>query len=71
MVNRMRDSPSKTKVAILISDGDNTAGNIDPVTAAQLSQVYGIKLYTIVVGTEGRLPYKDKSGQVKICRKTP
>jgi Ca-activated chloride channel family protein len=69
-INRMRDSPSKTKVAILISDGDNTAGNIDPVTSAQLAQVYGIKLYTIVVGVEGRLPFKDNTGKVQYVENT-
>jgi Ca-activated chloride channel family protein len=69
-INRMRDSPSKSKVAILISDGDNTAGNIDPVTSAQLAQVYGIKLYTIVVGTEGKLPYKDNTGRVQYVENT-
>lgn len=69
-INRMRDSPSKTKVAILISDGDNTAGNIDPITSAQLAQVYGIKLYTIVVGTEGKLSYKDNTGRVQYVENT-
>jgi Ca-activated chloride channel family protein len=69
-INRMKESPSKTKVAILISDGDNTAGNIDPITSAQLAQVYGIKVYTIVVGTEGRLPYKDNSGRVQYVENT-
>ena len=41
--NRMRESKSKSKVLILLSDGDNTAGNIDPVTAAQIAKAYGIK----------------------------
>jgi Ca-activated chloride channel family protein len=69
-INRMRESPSKTKVAILISDGDNTAGNIDPITSAQLAQVYGIKIYSIVVGTEGRIPYKDSKGKVQYVENT-
>ncbi len=68
--NRMRDSPSKSKVAILLSDGDNTAGNVDPLTAAQLAHVYGIKLYTIVVGTEGKLPYTAGNGQVQYVENT-
>ncbi len=55
--NRMRDSDSKSKVLILLSDGDNTAGNIDPVTAAELARAYDIKLYTIAVGKEGRVPF--------------
>ncbi len=69
-VNRMRDSDSKTKVGILISDGDNTAGNIDPITAAQLAQVYGIKLYSIAVGNDGSLPARDAKGIVRYVENT-
>lgn len=62
--NRMRESTSKSKVCILISDGENTAGNIDPTTAAELAAGYGIKVYTIVVGKEGLVPYgKDLFGR--------
>jgi len=55
--NRMRESNSKSKVLILLSDGDNTAGNIDPITAAELAHAYGIKIYTIAIGKEGRVPF--------------
>ncbi|TAF64711.1 MAG: VWA domain-containing protein [Cytophagales bacterium] len=54
--NRLRESSVKTKVIILISDGDNTAGNIDPTTAAQLARAYNIKVYSILVGIEGKVP---------------
>ncbi len=54
--NRMRESDSKSKVIILLSDGDNTAGNIDPITAAEISHAYDIKIYTIAIGKEGRVP---------------
>lgn len=54
--NRMRESNSKSKVVILLSDGDNTAGNIDPITAAEISHAYDIKIYTIGIGKEGRVP---------------
>ena len=54
--NRMRESDAKSKVLILISDGDNTAGNIDPITAAELAYGYDIKLYTILVGKDGPVP---------------
>jgi len=54
--NRMRESGSKSKVVILLSDGDNTAGNIDPITAAEISHAYDIKIYTIGIGKEGRVP---------------
>ncbi len=64
VTNRMRESESKSKVCILISDGDNTAGNIDPITAAELADAYNIKIYTIVVGKEGMVPYgKDFFGR--------
>ena len=55
--NRMRDSDSKSKVLILLSDGDNTAGNIDPITAAELARSFNIKIYTIAIGKEGRVPF--------------
>ena len=55
--NRLRDSDSKSKVLILLSDGDNTAGNIDPITAAKLASAYDIKIYTIAIGKEGKVPF--------------
>lgn len=55
--NRMRESDSKSKVMILLSDGENNAGQIDPITAAKLAHAYDIKIYTIAVGKEGRVPY--------------
>ncbi len=50
-INLMRASKSKTKIAILISDGDNTAGELDPLTAARLAKVFNIKAYTVAVGS--------------------
>ena len=49
-LNRLRNSPAKSKVLILLSDGDNTAGNLDPLTVARLAQNFGVKIYTIAVG---------------------
>jgi Ca-activated chloride channel family protein len=54
--NRMRESDSKSKVVILLSDGDNTAGNLDPITAADISHAYDIKIYTIGIGKDGKVP---------------
>ena len=69
--NRMRESEAESKVLILLSDGDNTAGNIDPITAAELANAYNIKLYTIAVGKEGRVPFgKDFFGQPKYIENT-
>ena len=58
-VNRMRDSKSQSKVAILISDGDNTSGNLDPVTAARLAKAFGVRIYTIAVGNTRASAKKD------------
>jgi Ca-activated chloride channel homolog len=51
-VTRLQEIDSKSRVTILLSDGANTAGNLDPLMAAQLAQAFGIKIYTIAVGTE-------------------
>ena len=69
--NRMRESESVTKVMILLSDGDNTAGNIDPITAAELAAAYGIKIYTIAIGKEGKVPFgKDFFGRPNYVENT-
>lgn len=55
--NRMRESDSKSKVMILLSDGENNAGNVDPIFAANLAAAMDIKIYTIAVGKDGMVPY--------------
>jgi Ca-activated chloride channel family protein len=55
-VNRLRRSPDKSKVILLLTDGVNNKGLIDPRTAAATAAAYGIKVYTIGVGTEGEAP---------------
>ena len=62
--NRMRESISKSKILILLSDGDNTAGNIDPLTASEIAKAYGIKIYSIAIGKNGKVPFgKDYFGR--------
>ncbi len=56
-VNRLKDSEAKSKVIILLTDGQNNAGEIDPVTAADIALAYDIKIYTIGAGTRGTAPY--------------
>ena len=64
--NRMRESTSKSKIMILLSDGDNTAGNIDPSTSAQIAKAYGIKIYSIAIGKNGKVPFgKDYFGRTR------
>lgn len=52
-VNRLKESTSKSKVVLLMTDGVNNAGFIEPKTAAELAKQYGIKVYTIALGTNG------------------
>lgn len=56
-VNRLRASNAKSKVIILITDGSNNAGNIDPVTAAELAKAFNIKVYSICIGRGGMVPF--------------
>ena len=51
-INRLRNSDSKSKVIILLSDGSNNAGSIDPISAAKIAKEYGVKVYTIGAGTK-------------------
>lgn len=55
-VNRLKESDSPSKVIILLTDGVNNSGQIDPLTAAQIAADYGIRVYTVGVGTEGVAP---------------
>lgn len=56
-VNRLKDSEAKSKVIVLLTDGVNNRGEIDPITAAELAKTFGIKTYTIGVGKQGTAPY--------------
>lgn len=56
-INRLRESDAKSKVIILLTDGVNNRGEIAPMTAAEIAQAQGIRVYTIGVGTEGMAPY--------------
>lgn len=60
-VNRIKDSQAKSKVIILLTDGSNNRGEIDPLTAAELAKAYNIRVYTIGVGTKGQAPYPFKT----------
>ena len=56
-VNRLRESEAKGKVVILLSDGRNNEGEIDPITAAQAAKAMNVKIYTIGAGKPGNAPY--------------
>ncbi len=55
-VNRLRGSPSRSRVIILVTDGVNNSGSIDPLVAASLAARFGIKIYAVGVGSEGPVP---------------
>jgi len=56
-ISRLKDSDAKSKVIILLTDGVNNRGEIAPMTAAEMAKTFGIKVYTIGVGTFGTAPY--------------
>lgn len=56
-INRLRDSDAISKVIILLTDGVSNMGEIDPITAAELAKTFGIRVYTIGVGSRGMAPY--------------
>ena len=60
-INRLKDSKAKSKVIILLTDGENNMGEIAPQTAANLASAFGIRVYTIGVGTKGMAPYPFKT----------
>lgn len=69
-VNRLKSSKAKSKVAILMTDGENNAGYISPVKATEIAITYGVKVYTIGIGTYGQAPYPvfDLSGQKQLIQ---
>lgn len=56
-VSRIKDSKAKSKVVILLTDGSNNVGDIAPITAAEIAQTFGVRVYTIGVGTHGMARY--------------
>ena len=66
-INRIKDSKAKSRIIILLTDGVNNSGTIDPRTAAEIAKEYGIKVYTIGIGTNGQAMFpvaKDANGKL-------
>ena len=59
--NRLRESTARSRVVILLSDGESNAGSLDPLLAAQLAHAFGIRIYTIGLGKDGFVPYGQDS----------
>ena len=69
-VNRIKDSKAKSKIIILLTDGVNNSGFIDPLTASELASEYGIKTYTIGLGSNGMAlsPVAIRNGKIQYSR---
>ena len=67
-VNRLRDTPAKSKIVVLLTDGVNNSGKISPIAAAEAAKALGVKVYTIAVGVRGDapVPVKDQFGNTQI-----
>jgi len=65
-LNRLRSSPAKSKVIVLVTDGVNNRGEVQPLDAAKIARTLGVKIYTVGVGSRGtaRFPVRDHFGQV-------
>ena len=67
--NRLRGSTARSRVCILLSDGESNAGSLDPQLAAQLAHAFGIRLYTIGLGKDGFVPYgQDSLGRTRFVQ---
>lgn len=66
-INRIKDGQAKSKTIILLTDGSNNAGNVAPLTAAEIAKKYGIKIYTIGIGTNGTalFPQQNYFGKIE------
>lgn len=65
-VNRLREHEARSRIVILLTDGENNAGSLSPIGAAEAARTYGVKVYTIATGKKGRVPIPalDRSGRV-------
>jgi Ca-activated chloride channel family protein len=66
-INRLKDSKTKSKIIILLTDGVNNLGSLDPISAVEIAKTYGIKVYTVGVGTNGMANFpvaKDANGNI-------
>lgn len=68
--NRLRRAPGKSKVMVLLTDGENNKGTVDPRTAAQAASTFGIRIYTIGVGTQGEAPVPTGRGPLGLRYET-
>ncbi|HEY5338377.1 MAG TPA: VWA domain-containing protein [Rhizomicrobium sp.] len=65
-VRTLRDRPEKSRIVVLLTDGGDNASTIPPLAAAKLAEQYGIRIYTIGVGSQGLVPIPDEVGQIQM-----
>lgn len=67
-VNRLRDHEARSRIVILLTDGENNAGAISPIAAAEVAKTLGVKVYTIATGKKGRVPIPETDRDGRIVR---
>ena len=67
-VNRLRDHEARSHIVILLTDGENNAGTISPIGAAEAAKTYGVKVYTIATGQKGRVPIPEMTPDNRVLR---
>lgn len=67
-VNRLRDHKARSRIIILLTDGENNAGIISPIGAAEAAQSYGVKVYTIATGQKGQVPVPEMTRDNRVLR---
>lgn len=63
-VKKLRERPAESRILILVTDGENTAGSLPPIEAAKMADHYKIRIYTIGVGSKGLVPFPEKDGKI-------
>lgn len=67
-VNRLRDHQARSRIVILLTDGENNAGTLSPIGAAEAAKTYGVKVYTIATGKKGRVPVPETDREGRVIR---
>ena len=67
-VNRLRDHEARSQIIILLTDGENNAGTLSPIAAAEAAKSYGVKVYTIATGKQGRVPVAELTRDGRLLR---
>ena len=67
-LNRLRDHEARSQIVILLTDGENNSGVLSPIAAAEAAKSYGVKVYTIATGKQGRVPIPEMTRDSRVIR---